>query len=434
MPKTQKAPQVAHGLPLGPVVKDILRIAYRSRLPALLEGPTGIGKSQLVAELANDLRIEHIVLDLSLLEPPDLVGLPVMSSGRTDYAPPAILPTSGAGILLLEELNRAERFIQQPALQLLTARKLHTYTLPDGWVSFAAINPEDGEYQVTPLDPALRARFLNLRVKADREAWISWAMRSGIHPAVIALAKRDPHFMDTVPPRTWAYASQIVSGMVPKELANRNLLSAVLAGYLPHSWVQMLVEEIHNNTTFHGIDVMQLVAKYHTEPALRARVQNLKADGQTDELEMLAYQVNELVAGPRLNELISERQFDLAAFETLLSDLPGDYRDALRSSIGTNTGGWALLSAKAADILAGKYPSTSLSREVEVWASDPYRAHRIAWLIGMLLQEIPKDIRLAELKSNRGTRLALAKFMSAIGERGKPLRELLDSHHISLST
>ena len=57
---------------------------------------------------------------------------------------------------MLEELNRAERYIQQPALQLLTARRLHEYELPPGWSTVAAINPEDGEYQVTPLDPALR--------------------------------------------------------------------------------------------------------------------------------------------------------------------------------------------------------------------------------------------------------------------------------------
>ena len=35
---------------------------------------------------------------------------------------------------MLEELNRAERYIQQPALQLLSARKLHEYELPEGWV------------------------------------------------------------------------------------------------------------------------------------------------------------------------------------------------------------------------------------------------------------------------------------------------------------
>ena len=133
-----------------------------------LEGHTGIGKSEIVAQVARDLDVGFIVLDLSLLEPPDLVGLPVITRESTTYAPPAILPRDGDGILMLEELNRAERYIQHTALQLLTARRLHEYELPEGWSVCAAINPEDDKYQVTPLDPALRARF----VLANVAPWV----------------------------------------------------------------------------------------------------------------------------------------------------------------------------------------------------------------------------------------------------------------------
>src|SRR4051794_20084719 len=134
-------------VPLGPRVLDVLDLCYRARRPVLLEGPTGIGKSEIVRAAAERLGIGLAVLDLSLLEPPDLVGLPIIEHGRTRYAVPSILPQDGAGILLLEELNRAERYIQQPALQLLTARTLHEYRLPEGWVCFAAVNPQDGDYQ-----------------------------------------------------------------------------------------------------------------------------------------------------------------------------------------------------------------------------------------------------------------------------------------------
>ena len=119
-------------IPVGPRLEAVLELAYRARRPVLLEGPTGIGKSEIVRKLADRLGIVHVVLDLSLLEPPDLVGLPLIEQGRTRYALPDILPRDGAGILMLEELNRAERYIQQPALQLLSARRLHSYELPPG--------------------------------------------------------------------------------------------------------------------------------------------------------------------------------------------------------------------------------------------------------------------------------------------------------------
>ena len=51
------------------------------------------------------------------------------------------------------------------------------------------INPETGDYQVTPLDAALRARFLHVPVRPDRAAWLAWAGSSHVHPAVMALAR-----------------------------------------------------------------------------------------------------------------------------------------------------------------------------------------------------------------------------------------------------
>jgi hypothetical protein len=147
---TPPVPATELAVPIGPRVVEVLELAYRARRPILLEGPTGIGKSQIVAEFARASGLELVVLDLSLLEPPDLVGLPMIADGRTHYASPAELPTAGCGVLMLEELNRAEIPVMQPALQLLSARRLHAYELPPGWICVAAINPEDGDYQVNP--------------------------------------------------------------------------------------------------------------------------------------------------------------------------------------------------------------------------------------------------------------------------------------------
>src|SRR5262245_60229405 len=87
-------PATQLAIPIGPRVVEVLEVAYRARRPVLLEGPTGIGKSQIVGEFARTSGLDVVVLDLSLLEPPDLVGLPVIDGGRTHYASPAELPTS----------------------------------------------------------------------------------------------------------------------------------------------------------------------------------------------------------------------------------------------------------------------------------------------------------------------------------------------------
>ncbi|MCU0657370.1 MAG: hypothetical protein MUF64_19555, partial [Polyangiaceae bacterium] len=44
-------------LPVGPRLEAVLEIAYRARRPVLLEGPTGIGKSEVVQGLARRLGV-----------------------------------------------------------------------------------------------------------------------------------------------------------------------------------------------------------------------------------------------------------------------------------------------------------------------------------------------------------------------------------------
>jgi hypothetical protein len=426
MEKTRLRVHQPVGLPLGPLVKEILKIAYRARRPALLEGHTGIGKSDVVAQVARELGIGYTVLDLSLLEPPDLVGLPVISDGRTAYAPPRSLPLDGAGILMLEELNRADRFIQQPALQLLTARRLHEYVLPPGWVAFAAINPETDEYQVTPLDLALRVRFLYLAVRADRDAWLLWAGANGVHPAVLQLARRHDRVLDDTPPRTWTYVSELLRCLTAQEFRDERLLRGLLGGCLSPVWVEELLQDLDGAEAGDGLDLRQLLTAYHTDAALRARVQGLRSEGRTDVLEQLAYRVLQLIDGPELSRALANKEFNLESFEALLTDLPGDHREALQDALGGNRAAAALLTVRAEEVLSGAYPGSNSYRSVGGWANSPGRHHRVRLLVEAVTRFIDGHPNLAALRGNRGAMIGLGRFHEQVHPRWtKPLDEVL---------
>jgi MoxR-like ATPase len=375
----KSAPKLPAGLPIGERAGAVLKLAYRAHRAVLLEGPTGIGKSELVKQVADELGIGFAVLDLSLLEPPDLVGLPVIADGRTRYAIPAALPTDGAGLLLLEELNRADRTVQQPALQLLTARKLHEYELPPGWVPFAAINPEDGEYQVAPLDPALRCRFLQLKVRADIRAWREWAQQNQLHPIVQRLAQLHDDLLDTVPPRTWTYVSQIVSAMSAGECENDQFVGDVLGGYLPSAWAKRLRDELAKATD--GIDpsdaeVLPLLHRYHTDGALQAQLRELRTAGHTDHFHQLARRLLEIVDGAELLRLIDASMFNLDAFDALLADLPGDLRASVQKAIGEQTAAARLLPLGPEQIADSQYATSARMATVAAWVNDALKRHR----------------------------------------------------------
>jgi MoxR-like ATPase len=132
-------------------VLSSLQVLANIRKPAFLWGPPGVGKSQIVAQVATSLGVRLIDIRAVLLDPVDLRGLPTVEAGKAAWAIPAFLPEDGAGILFLDELNAAPPLVQAACYQLVLDRALGEYRLPDGWSVFAAGNREG--------DRACRARW-----------------------------------------------------------------------------------------------------------------------------------------------------------------------------------------------------------------------------------------------------------------------------------
>lgn len=418
-------------LPIGPRLEAVLSVAYRARRAVLLEGPTGIGKSEVVHAVARRLGLSTVVLDLSLLEPPDLVGLPVVHEGRTRFATPSILPDRGAGILLLEELNRAERYIQQPALQLLSARTLHDYVLPPDWTCFAAINPATGEYQTTPLDPALRARFLHLRVRADRPAWIAWALAQQLHPAVIALAQAHDRILDDIPPRTWTYVSQLLTVVSADERRDPTLMRDLLAGYLPPSWIETLLARPEIAAAILEIDVQSLLATYDKQGEASRLIRGYRERGETDRLDEIAHRLGSVLRGPEAGVLIARGAFSLGAFEALLADLPGDCRESLQEAVGGNATAVALLDLKPQDVLLPA-AAPRVTQTLTAWKADPLKHHRLALLATAVRAFVQQPSRAGEIRKSNPQRAALGQLLAHLGERwGLALVETLQKLSIT---
>ena len=122
----------------------ILRCFTKQR-PLFLWGPPGIGKSELVADIAKELNGYMIDLRLGQMEPTDIRGIPFYNkdNGKMDWAEPVDLPTEefAAGypivILFLDEMNSSAPSVQAAAYQLILNRRIGKYKLPDNVVIVA---------------------------------------------------------------------------------------------------------------------------------------------------------------------------------------------------------------------------------------------------------------------------------------------------------
>jgi hypothetical protein len=305
----------------GQEIIDTISLAYKADRPVLLEGAHGIGKSELILQAADKLGIDCIVRDLSLLEPPDLIGLPFREKGRTVYAPPMFLPTGGKGILVFEELNRSEKYMMSPCLQLLTARCLNDYKLPGGWLPIAAINPASEGYDVRPLDPALLSRFARLQVAPDVRGWLLWAKSHGIHESVRRYVELVPDIFASTNPRAWEYVSDFVIANGGTGASGRRVLLALIAGVVDETHAKAFIKECT------GIDdapvsVDAVLRKYRS---VQRKVQSWAKAKRTDQLASIAHAVQVALQGSDLCDEISRSARMQKNLQDFVKDLPGDF-------------------------------------------------------------------------------------------------------------
>src|SRR6185503_10863144 len=136
------------------------------KLSTMIWGPPGIGKSSIVAQMAEAHEMDCIDLRLSQLAPTDLRGLPVAENGVSRWYPPEFLPREGSGILFLDELNLAPPAMQGMAQQLILDRRVGSYSVPPDWFVWAAGNRKEDRAAVVDTPAPQDKRFIHLTVEA----------------------------------------------------------------------------------------------------------------------------------------------------------------------------------------------------------------------------------------------------------------------------
>ena len=150
-----------------------------ARLPVLLRGRHGIGKSQVVYQLAANASLPVVERRASQMTEGDLVGLPSVDGNRTSFNPPDWFKQACEEpvCLFLDEVDRATLEVRQGSFELTDRRNLNGHNLHPDTIIFAAVNGgEHGEnYQVNEMDPAELDRWSVWDIEPTVEDWLAWA-------------------------------------------------------------------------------------------------------------------------------------------------------------------------------------------------------------------------------------------------------------------
>jgi len=185
-----------------------LQEQHKSPVSVEVIGDSGIGKTSAIIQLAKELDLNFVKLNLAQIEEiGDLVGFPIRQFemqrneesakiwvdenvlnekykegyyttglNRMSYcAPEWISGKEKGGILLLDDWNRADvRFIQA-VMELIDRQQYISWTLPKDWHILLTANPDNGDYLVNSIDNAQKTRFISTNLKFDINCWGKWA-------------------------------------------------------------------------------------------------------------------------------------------------------------------------------------------------------------------------------------------------------------------
>ena len=156
---------------------EALNCALCEHVPVHIWGAPGVGKSDIVRDLAVARNVNFIDLRAVLLDPVDLRGLPCIDGDTTKWLVPNFLPREGKGILFLDELTSAPQMVQAACYQLVLDRRLGDYVLPDNWdILRPAIHPPSAA-STSPCPGPFATASCTLRLEPDNHGLVQLGHR-----------------------------------------------------------------------------------------------------------------------------------------------------------------------------------------------------------------------------------------------------------------
>ena len=177
--------------------------------PMLLMGPPGIGKTQIMQQIAQECNIGLVAYTITHHTRQSAVGLPFIkektfdgkSYSVTEYTMSEIIYSiyqymeeSGKkeGILFIDEINCVSETLAPTMLQFLQCKTFGNQAVPEGWIIVAAGNPPEYNRSVHDFDFVTLDRVRKIDIEADLDVFKGYARARHLHPFILSYLELRP--------------------------------------------------------------------------------------------------------------------------------------------------------------------------------------------------------------------------------------------------
>ena len=205
--------------------------------PVLLIGPPGVGKTQIMEQVAKECEIAFVSYTITHHTRQSAIGLPYIVEktynnkvySATEYTMSEIVASiydkmkqTGLkeGLLFIDEINCVSETLAPTMLQFLQGKTFGSHKIPEGWIITAAGNPPEYNKSVREFDIVTLDRIKMIPIEADFQVWKEYAYQVSIHPAILSYLSIKPQYfceMETTvdgkffaTPRGWEDLSNLI--------------------------------------------------------------------------------------------------------------------------------------------------------------------------------------------------------------------------------
>lgn len=223
----------------------LLAKTIAARLPVLITGAPGIGKSDIVTHAAIEAGADLILSHPAVADPTDVKGLPWIVNGAATFLPfgelDRALHADKPTVWFLDDLGQASPAVQASYMQLLLARRVNGHVLSDHIVFVAATNRRTDRAGVSGILEPVKSRFGSIvELETNLDEWCTWAIQHDLPPELIAFLRFQPDLLckfsasadltNSPVPRTWAHVARILSFDLPQSIRSAAIAGAVGEG------------------------------------------------------------------------------------------------------------------------------------------------------------------------------------------------------------
>lgn len=306
----------------------------RRKTPICIWGEHGVGKTQTIETFAKNNGFKYAyIAPAQFEEMGDLLGMPKIITNDegndiTHFITPDWVPKSeGPGILLIDDVNRADDRILRGIMQLLQNYELVSWKLPPKWHIFLTANPDGGDYSVTPMDYAMLTRMMHITLNFDVLKWALWAEQNQVDPRGISFVLTYPELVsgERTTPRTLVQFFENIAQI--KDLKQEISLVKMLAdACLDENTVNSFIAFINNDLS-KLITPEEIINAENFETEVYAKIKGL-VEKETKRIDILSVIYTRLLNYLKINEYTEYKKNQLDNLKRFLKMdfMPNDMR------------------------------------------------------------------------------------------------------------